>query len=266
MTDPQGPIFDWQAAIDRNREALLRIVAVLFVRAGLDEGGADQVTRRAWRIILRVLRPAESAARRLIVIAARSIDVGPLKPLPPKEPTALEQLQAAGLVITHTGLNLGLARMWQPQPDIDAQPAEPRAPAFALTDPPRRFDPKGWDGWRPFPSDGFDLADDHEEVSAEHLCARLKALKRALEDIDGHARRLARLQARRAMDLFAPASKAQLKGATNKRATQQMLARPRRPLRHGWPPGHRTLSTHRVDSVLRECHGLALQALRADTS
>ncbi|MCI5074918.1 hypothetical protein [Oricola sp.] len=259
MTDTQGPIFDWQAAIDRNREALLRIVAVLFVRAGLDEGGADLVTRRAWRVILRVLRPAESAARRLIVIAARSIDVGPLKPRPAKEPTALEQLQAAGLVITHTGLNLGLARMWQPPPEVP-QPAPPRPPSFALTDPPRRFDPKGWEGKHPFPRDGFDLADDHEDVSADHLCARLKALKRALEDIDGHARRLARLQARRAMSPFAPASEAQLKGA-NKGRTR---ARP--PLRHGWPPGHRKLSTHTVDSVLRECHALALQALRPDTS
>ncbi|MCI5078598.1 hypothetical protein [Oricola sp.] len=259
MTDPQGPTFDWQAAIDRNREALLRIVAVLFVRAGLDEGGADLVTRRAWRVILRVLRPAESAARRLIVIAARSIGVGLLKPRPAKEPTALEQLQAAGLVITHTGLNLGLARMWQPPPEVQ-QPAPPRPPTFALTDPPRRFDPKGWDGRRPFPRDGFDLADDHEDVSADHLCARLKALKRALEDIDGHARRLARLQARRAATLFAPASEAQLKGANKGRA------RARPPLRHGWPPGHRKLSTHTVDSVLRECHGLALQALRPDTS
>ncbi|MCI5076389.1 hypothetical protein [Oricola sp.] len=141
MTETHRPIFDWQAAIDRNREALLRIVAVLFVRAGLDEGGADLVTRRAWRTILRVLRPAESAARRLIVIAARSIDVGPLKPRPAKEPTALEQLQAAGLVVTHTGLNLGLARMWQPQPEVP-QPAEPLLPTFALTDPPRRFDPR----------------------------------------------------------------------------------------------------------------------------
>jgi len=30
----------WPAAIDRNRVALARIVAVLFVYAGLDEGGA----------------------------------------------------------------------------------------------------------------------------------------------------------------------------------------------------------------------------------
>ncbi|MCI5075410.1 hypothetical protein [Oricola sp.] len=260
MTDTHRPIFDWQVAIDRNREALLRIVAVLFVRAGLDEGGADQVTRRAWRVILRVLRPAESAARRLIVIAARSIDVGPLKPRPAKEPTALEQLQAAGLVVTHTGLNLGLARMWQPPPEAP-QPAQPRLSTFVLTDPPRRFDPKGWDGRRPFPRAGFDLADDHEEVSADHLCARLKALKRALDDIDGHARRLARLQARRAAALVAPASEAQFKGVG-----RRTPARIRQPLRHGWPPGHRKLSAHTVDSVLRECHGLALQALRDDTS
>jgi hypothetical protein len=33
---------DWPGAIARNRAALLRIVAVLFVYAGLDEGGADE--------------------------------------------------------------------------------------------------------------------------------------------------------------------------------------------------------------------------------
>jgi hypothetical protein len=33
-------MFDWPAAIDRHRIALLRIVAVLFAYAGLNEGGA----------------------------------------------------------------------------------------------------------------------------------------------------------------------------------------------------------------------------------
>jgi hypothetical protein len=47
----------WDSTIERNRAALLRIVAVLFVYAGLDEGGAETVPRRVWRKILVLLRP-----------------------------------------------------------------------------------------------------------------------------------------------------------------------------------------------------------------
>jgi len=38
MTAAQGHAFNWTLAIARNRAALLRIVAVLFVYAGLDGG------------------------------------------------------------------------------------------------------------------------------------------------------------------------------------------------------------------------------------
>jgi len=43
MTAAQSHTFDWRGAIARNRDALLRIVAVLFIYAGLDEGRADAV-------------------------------------------------------------------------------------------------------------------------------------------------------------------------------------------------------------------------------
>ena len=86
MTTAQAHTFDWPGAIDRNCDALLRIVAVLFIYAGLDEGGADEVPRRVWRRIIRLLRPAEAAARRLIVIASRGIEVPPPKPRAQKAP------------------------------------------------------------------------------------------------------------------------------------------------------------------------------------
>ena len=41
--------------------------------AGLDEGATAPIPRRVWRRILRLLRPAESAVRRLIVIAAATL-------------------------------------------------------------------------------------------------------------------------------------------------------------------------------------------------
>jgi hypothetical protein len=42
----------WDRAIACNREALLRIVAVLFVRAGLDEGGAGHRAAKAVVIVV----------------------------------------------------------------------------------------------------------------------------------------------------------------------------------------------------------------------
>jgi hypothetical protein len=236
---------NWPGAIELNRNALLRIIAVLFVYAGLDEGGADTLPRHAWRKILRLLRPAESAARRLIVIAARGIEVEAPKPRAEKPPTAIERLQAAGLLVIRDGVDFGLARAWSEAPAIPRKTGS-GLPAFPLADPPRRFDARSWDGMRPFPQEGFALADPDEEVSATRLCRRLHALNRALTDIDGHARRLARWKARRDAGL---------------------LRTPRfNPLRPGWPPSHRKRPIHEIDEVLAECHALALYAQRDDTS
>ncbi|NJM31342.1 MAG: hypothetical protein HC855_15785 [Rhizobiales bacterium] len=62
----------------RNRDALLRIVATLFAMLGLSEGAAvDRIPRALHTAILRILRPAEAAVRRLIVAAARGMVVKP---------------------------------------------------------------------------------------------------------------------------------------------------------------------------------------------
>jgi hypothetical protein len=249
MTFSQGHTFDWGPAIERNRDALLRIVAVLFAYAGLDEGGADEVPRRVWRRILRLLRPAEAAARRLIVIAARGIEVKPPKPRPERAPTGIERLQAAGVLIFRE-VNLGLARVWQPQSPAVPAKSPPRVPAFPLTDPPRRFDKRGWDGHRPFPQDGFELADPDEEVSARHLCRRILSLKAALDDLPRHAKRLARREAR-----------------LNRASGSVQSSNRRRTLRLGHPPGYRRQACHAVDDVLRECHSLTVSVLKIpDTS
>jgi hypothetical protein len=75
--------FDWDGAIKLHSEALNRIVAALFAMLGLD---GDDVTERIapvlHRAVLRVLRPAESAVRRLIVIAARGLVVKTIAPRP----------------------------------------------------------------------------------------------------------------------------------------------------------------------------------------
>ena len=71
---------DWDLAIKRNSEALKGIVEVLFAMLGLaGEATVSRIPQPLHRAVLRVLWPAESAVRRLIVIAARGLVVK-LKP------------------------------------------------------------------------------------------------------------------------------------------------------------------------------------------
>ncbi len=82
-------------------------------------------------------------------------------------------------------------------------------------------------------------------VNAVPLTRRLEALKLALDDLPRQARRMARWRARR-----------------------ETMPSPkfRSPLRPGPPPGSRRKPIHLVDEVLIECHGLAWDALKPDTS
>jgi hypothetical protein len=82
-------------------------------------------------------------------------------------------------------------------------------------------------------------------VGAERLSRRLQALKLALEDLPRQARRLARWRVRR-------------ETAKNPKFKS--------PLRPGPPPGHRRKKVHEVDEVLAECHWLARDAMKPDTS
>ena len=228
---------DWDLVIKRNSEALKGIVEMLFVLLGLD--GTDTVMRiphSVHRAVLRVLHPAESALRRLIVIAARGLVVklAPSRAMP------------AGTIIGKGGNSRPSFRLFDPRKSF----AELREKI-----PPRRLprihffgpDPRVaalWPAPRPAvvaepapPPDDF--------VSAEPLTRRLRALKSALEDLPRQARRLARWRLRREK---VPSLKF------------------RSPLRPGPPPGHRKKPTHEVDEVLIECHGLAYDALRHDTS
>ena len=76
---------DWELAVKRNSEALNGIVAALFAMLGLTgEAAVSRIPHSLHRAVLRVLRPAESAVRRLIVIAARGlvVKVVPSRPMP----------------------------------------------------------------------------------------------------------------------------------------------------------------------------------------
>jgi hypothetical protein len=117
---------DWDLAIRRNREALQRILAALFALVGLPESGPAPVLQSA---VLqrhlhphtrRILRAVESAIRRLVVIAAREIEVQP---------------RTAG-----EGPDLAFLRNKSKQEPAEAgAPAALRIPAFPLLDPLKRY-------------------------------------------------------------------------------------------------------------------------------
>jgi hypothetical protein len=190
--------------------------------------------------VLRVLRPAESALRRLIVVAARGLVVS----------ATPSRSKPSGPVKTKKGL-------------------APRAPAFQLFDPqtrimlPRRRTPPRpgprihmfnadnqlvtiWPPSRPAgkPARAVPPSTDGL-VNGARLIRRLEALEAALADLPRQARRLVRWRMR-----------------------QEKAPNPsfKSPLRPGRPPGHRRRAVHQVDELLSECQWLACRAAMADTS
>jgi hypothetical protein len=234
---------NWPLAIARNRTALLAVVAGIVALLGGREPGL--IARRLRNAALALLRPAEAAARRLIVIAARGLVV---TPRPVRAPVLAAGPGSGGRSPT-------------------------RPPAFRLFDPPKRYllrlprpQPRGVPRIRSFWSQPAPLVallaaplaappskpvrpDPDGLVAADRLRQRVAALERALADLRREARRLSRrLLRRRALLAAQPGAPA------------------RSPVRLGRPPGYRRDGSRAVDDALAECHGLALDVLRSDTS
>ncbi|MEQ1952413.1 hypothetical protein [Mesorhizobium sp. CN2-181] len=215
--------------------------------------------RHLYLAILRLLRPAEAAARRLIIAAARGIVVK-LPPLRPRKPKP-EMLRGP--------------RAFMPKGPKKRRRPTRRILSLSLLDPPRRLfrvsrrpvpahaAPRilGLDfnaTYRPLPP--LPSADD--PIDAARLGQRLAALGAALEDLPGQAKRFARWKARRdaAIARDGPISVKRLS-----------------PLRRGRPPGGRLSrydpsatnprNIREVDEILAHAHALAVYALdRPDTS
>ena len=147
----------------------------------------------------------------------------------------------------------------KPSQQIRTKSQRTRSPAFRLFDPLKRFGARGRhkSQWDPRIVTSFDrgvpeLSPEpkpvcpNDPVSADRLCRRLLSLKTALDDLPRQAQRLARWRARRKLSA----------GGGGRRS----------PLRPGLPPGHRQRSGHPVDTVLSQCHGLAIEALLPNTS
>jgi hypothetical protein len=274
---------DWNMAIERNHGALKRIVATLVAMAGGlssplagEDGSARRgeaealaepgegcfcLPRRLHRAILRLLRPAESAVRRLIIVMARGVTLPPPRPRKPTPPSIF--LRKPG----GTGIYLppGVRASASPSPLWGGvRGGGPAAPSLPLLDPlPRplslskgrrrhqaqsaipRISFPGVIAPSPIAPRLPPTPDD--PLDATRLALRLQALGAALDDLPGQARRFARWKARK-------------EAGTSRRSW---------PLRPGRAPGQRPANRRReeVHEVLADLHWLAFEVLEhRDTS
>ncbi len=226
---------DWARAIEINQAALTRIVTALIAMVGLAaQGAVSRLPRPLYRRALSILRPAESAVRRLIVIAARGVKVKPhaVRAMPP------------GLILARVGSTGASFQLFDSRKRFGhmrsrsaGRKVTPRVFVFGDSPFAPLFQRQESGGAEPPIDDGM--------VGAGRLLRRLAAIRTALENLAAQAQRLARWQVRR------------------ERMTSPKF---RSPLRPGRPPGHRKEPGHEVHAVLRECHGLAMDALKEDSS
>jgi len=259
---------EWDSILGTNRQRLCAIVASLGV-ALHTMAKQHAVSAMAYRLIQRVLRPAESTLRRLLVIAAA-------------------RMRLAASSVRRTTVK-----------DFSSLKGRQGAPRFRLIDPRKRFDivsPSDtvWGVVVPWPQrvevshhsralvpeDGlhqpFDvfarrqrrreaaqwcLPESHKMTTTPQLsdtetgstpqlertgcglARRIAALAGALDHFDQEARRMARMVQRRK---DAPAGPASVP-----------------PLRPGLPPGARAIARHAVDALLYDCDHFARMALEA---
>ena len=171
---------DWDLAIKRNSEALTGIIAALFAMLG--DVTVSRLPRPVYYAVLRILRPAESAVRRLIVIATRGLVVklAPSRPMP-------------------KGLKIGKGD-------------KSRFPSFQLFDTRKNF--------------------------PELRQRRVKYAK--------HPPRI---------HFFGPGS-----------WVDDLWSVPEPTAASAPPPGRRKRQIHEVDEILADCHALAWDAMKPDTS
>jgi hypothetical protein len=234
---------NWHRSIDRNRMALLAIVAALFARLGL-VGSGGEVSPSLRLAVLRILRPAEAAVRRLIFIASRKLEVKlrDVKPFPvggfPLPKSGGPQIRPARFVLTDRLVPMaGFGNVGDKGPGPRIRTVVPLDPTVA--------------GCLTFRS--AILA--HETSSAEHnedhvnavsLVRRLEAIRSALDDIAAQAKRLQRWTARRLR-------------LAQTQSVHTVPLKPGRPpgFRSGFGSGFQQQPAHEIDHILHDCHVLA---------
>ncbi len=223
----------WDASVARNTLALRVVVAelmgLLSAYGGME---AMRVPRVVRSIMLRVLRPAEAALRRLIVIAARDVRVDFL----PRKTKPLQSVTGEGLSKTSTSrrtsrlaFQLVDPRRRSGQRNVAYTSSNPRVFVVEAAVP---FSPLSQMPVSPQQQEPESLA------RVSRICRRIHALVAALEDVPRQAKRLVRLRGlREHRKLFFS------------------------PLRLGKPPGHRKIPVDDVDYILAECHDYARAVL-----
>jgi hypothetical protein len=168
---------DWQLAISRNREALTTIIVALIKLLGLTDGGV--LTTLPTDIYVRalgIIRPAESAVRRLIMIAALQLSPNMSSPRRSRNCT--------------TDFAFSKHRH------------ESYIPTFCLIDPLKNFNNEAPNcASLQVSFDGNYKLEDTKQISAHALGHRLLALKNALDNLPREAKRLARWYAARNLAL-----------------------------------------------------------------
>ncbi len=222
---------DWPLAIEKNREKLLRIILALMTSLGLVDGGKlTTLPYYLYKRALHILRPAEAAVRRLIMMAAYDLKLRGFNLAPPGR--GVGAADGEGEFHRKNSVESG----WHQS-------------SFTLIDPLKPFTEEAPDYSEFGPSFDDHASSNHTPTPAASLGRRLLALKRALETIDKQARRLTRWYALR------------------DQALAQNHSHRLSPLRPGFPPGYRKKPIHEIEHVLLDCHSLAQYAReRRDSS
>lgn len=221
------------------------------------DGTPATLPRRLHRAILRLLRPAEAAARRLVIALARTIVVTLSAPRPHKPRARLRSRPAILRGRTGTGIIMprGMRPSAAPLRALPLPLLDPPRRPFAIRRacvPPHRAPRISMPGVTvlhrlPPPPSSDDMLD------ARRLRLRLAALASALDDLPRHALRFARLRARRVASAARPGSGGRAGRCVSLRAVR--------------PPADPTRPCHEVHDVLQHADRLARWALAPpDTS
>ena len=235
---------NWTLALKHNQDILRRSVAWLFTWLALDVGGSvDELPLHQKRTAYFVLRPAESALRRLVYAAMFALAI--------VAPPVAERAAVSGRSEKKKGAvkreRVFLFRLTDPRQNFDLEPNRPKyaagpgpsitnlwcadslAQRQALFVQQQAYDEK-------------QRRLQEASLSAKGLCRRLNAMMVALDDLEGQALRMAKLEARM------------------KRRFERTGEPHLRLIRRGRPPGFRQVpehGRHEVDGALKECHRLA---------
>jgi len=230
---------DTDHIVEHNRLALLRVLTGLFAMAGLKPGteSVSFLPRQVKFAILRVLRRAESAGRRLVFAKARRMEIPAYIPRERREKKARSQ----------SGARRGSTRIPQfqlidPRKVLEAlypNRQARRAARKRRTDTRLLFRFDSFDGqpaceaW----SEAEPELSPDDPLNGVPLSRRLQALFHALSDLDKQAERMVREIAKRRAAKPGPKSVP--------------------PIRFGFAPGQRKKPDHEIDEILQTCQWLA---------